>query len=42
MLITYKFAGFKEIDRQDNVMIMENDFSAIQPPPPYADLRVEN
>jgi hypothetical protein len=21
-------------------MIMENDFSAIQPPPPYVDLRV--
>jgi FkbH-like protein len=42
MLITYKFAGFKEIDRQGNVMIMENDFSAIQPPPPYVDLRVES
>jgi len=41
MLITYKFAGFKEVDRQGNVMIMENDFSAIQPPPPYVDLRVE-
>ncbi len=42
MLITYKFAGFKEVDRQGNVMIMENDFSAIQPPPPYVDLRVES
>jgi FkbH-like protein len=41
MLITYKFAGFKEVDRVGNVMIMENDFSAIQPPPPYVDLRVE-
>jgi FkbH-like protein len=42
MLITYKFAGFKEVDRVGNVMIMENDFSAIQPPPPYVDLRVED
>jgi FkbH-like protein len=42
MLITYKFAGFKEVERQGNVMIMENDFSAIQPPPPYVDLRVES
>lgn len=41
MLITYKFAGFKEVDRNGNVMLMENDFSAIQPPPPYVDLRVE-
>lgn len=40
MLITYKFAGFKEIDRVGEVAIMENDFSAIQPPPPYVDLRV--
>jgi FkbH-like protein len=41
MLITYKFAGFKEVARAGEVAIMENDFSAIQPPPPYVDLRVE-
>lgn len=40
MLITYKFAGFREIERVGEVSIMENDFSAIQPPPPYVDLRV--
>jgi FkbH-like protein len=40
MLITYKFAGFKEVSRDGEVMLMENDFSAIQPPPPYVDLRV--
>ncbi len=40
MLITYRFAGFKEVERQCEVAIMENDFSAIQPPPPYVDLRV--
>lgn len=40
MLITYRFAGFKEIEKVGEVSIMENDFSAIQPPPPYVDLRV--
>jgi FkbH-like protein len=40
MLITYRFAGFKEVERAGEVSIMENDFSAIQPPPPYVDLRI--
>jgi len=41
MLITYRFAGFKEVGRAGDVALMENDYSAIQPPPPYVDLRVE-
>jgi len=41
MLITYKFAGFKEVARNGDVMIMENDYSAIQPVPPYVNLIVE-
>ena len=41
MLITYRFAGFKEVDKVGDVAIMENNYSAIQPPPPYVDLRVE-
>ena len=41
MLITYKFAGFKEVARDGNVLIFENDYSAVQPPPPYVDLRIE-
>jgi FkbH-like protein len=40
MLITYKFAGFKEVSRNGDVMIMENDYSAIQPTPPYVKLIV--
>jgi FkbH-like protein len=40
MLITYRFAGFKEVERVGEVSVMENDFSALQPPPPYVDLRV--
>jgi len=42
MLITYKFAGFKEVGRNGDVILFENDFSAVQPPPPYVDLRVES
>jgi FkbH-like protein len=41
MLITYKFAGFKEVERHGDVMIMENDFSAVQPTPPYVKLIAE-
>ena len=40
MLITYRFAGFKEVARMGDVAILENDFSALQPPPPYVDLRL--
>lgn len=40
MLITYKFAGFREVERVGEVAVMENDYSAIQPAPPYVDLRV--
>jgi FkbH-like protein len=40
MLITYRFAGFKEVEKVGEVSLMENDYSAIQPPPPYVDLRV--
>jgi FkbH-like protein len=41
MLITYRFAGFKEVGKNGDVALMENDYSAVQPPPPYVDLRLE-
>lgn len=41
MLVTYKFAGFKEVEKNDGVILFENDYSAIQPPPPYVELRLE-
>ena len=41
MLITYRFAGFKEVGREGSVILFENDYSAIQPAPPYVDLRIE-
>lgn len=42
MLITYRFAGFKEAGREGDLILFENDFSAVQPPPPYVDLRIES
>jgi FkbH-like protein len=43
MLVTYKFAGFKEVGRLaegGEVALFENDLSRIQPPPAYVDLRL--
>lgn len=40
MLITYRFAGFREVGREGEVSLMENDYSALQPPPSYVDLKV--
>jgi FkbH-like protein len=40
MLITYKFAGFKEVERMGELTIFENDYSVNQDPPPYVDLRI--
>ncbi|HEX5974592.1 MAG TPA: HAD-IIIC family phosphatase [Rubrobacteraceae bacterium] len=41
MLITYKFAGFKEIGREGETAILENDLTLIQPFPGYVDVRIE-
>ncbi|MBW4617797.1 MAG: HAD-IIIC family phosphatase [Cyanosarcina radialis HA8281-LM2] len=38
MYITYKFAGFKEIDRHEKLTILENDLTRIQPLPDYLQL----
>lgn len=40
MLVTYKFAGFKEVDKRDNVAILEHDLTNIQPMPDYVDIRL--
>lgn len=42
MLVTYKFAGFKEVDRRDDLMVLENDLSRIQPPPGYVRVRTHD
>jgi FkbH-like protein len=41
MLITYKFSGFKEIGREGETALLENDLSLIQPFPNYVDVRIE-
>ncbi|HZF07162.1 MAG TPA: HAD-IIIC family phosphatase [Thermoanaerobaculia bacterium] len=40
MLVTYKFAGFREVERRGEVARLENDLTRIQPPPPYVDLQL--
>jgi len=43
MYVTYKFAGFKEVERrgpQGEVAVLENDLSHIQPLPSYVDVRI--
>ncbi|MEC4892946.1 MAG: HAD-IIIC family phosphatase [Oscillatoria sp. PMC 1051.18] len=40
MYITYKFAGFKEVNKQDNLVILENNFQQIQPFPDYLKIQI--
>jgi FkbH-like protein len=40
MYISYKFAGFKEIDQNGDLVIFENDLSRIQPVPSYVNFKV--
>lgn len=38
MFVTYKFSGFNEIDKIDDLVILENDLTHIQPYPDYVQL----
>ena len=40
MLVTYKFGGFKEVEKSGNLIIFEHDLVRIQPVPSYVDFRV--
>ncbi|MFD8339079.1 HAD-IIIC family phosphatase [Streptomyces solisilvae] len=40
MYITYMFAGFREIEREGQRVLLESDLSEVQPPPPYLRLRL--
>jgi FkbH-like protein len=40
MLVTYKFAGFKEVDRRGDVIVFEHDLVHIQGVPEYVELRL--
>lgn len=41
MYVTYKFGGFKEVERNGELVVFENDLSRIQPFPDYATVHIE-
>ncbi|MNG31419.1 hypothetical protein D3C84_1172110 [compost metagenome] len=41
MYVTYKFAGFKEIQEEGDYVLFENDLSSLQPLSPHVTLVVE-
>lgn len=41
MHVTYRFAGFKLIERRGELSLLENDFSAVQDFPDYMDVSIE-
>ena len=42
MLITYKFAGFKEVEVEGNFTVFENSLAHIQPFPDHLQVRIED
>ncbi|MGV0102997.1 N-acetyltransferase domain-containing protein [Nostoc sp. DSM 114160] len=42
MYISYKFSGFQEMDKNGDLLILENDLSRIQPIPEYVNVKVIN
>ncbi|MEH1990483.1 HAD-IIIC family phosphatase [Nostoc sp.] len=42
MYISYKFSGFQEVDKNGDLLILENDLSRIQPIPEYVNVKVIN
>ncbi len=40
MYITYKFADFKEVDKQGDLIIFENDLTRLQPFPEYVNVQI--
>ena len=42
MLVTYKFGGFKEVEKSDDLIVFEHDLQRIQPHPEWVDFRVLN
>lgn len=41
MYVTYKFGGFKEVEKIGNLVIFENDLNHIQPFPSYVKVHIE-
>lgn len=41
MYVAYKFGGFKELEKRDNLIVFEADLTRIQPSPSYVTLQIE-
>jgi hypothetical protein len=41
MYVSYKFAGFKEVEKAGDRLLLENDLTRIQPCPEYVKLHSE-
>jgi FkbH-like protein len=41
MYITYKFGGFKEVEKGDHLIVFENDLNHIQPFPSYVKVQIQ-
>ena len=42
MYVSYKFAGFKEVEKHGDALVFENDLTRIQPFPPYIQVNILN
>jgi len=40
MYVTYRFGGFKEVEKKDDLIIFENGLAEIQPFPDYAEVQI--
>ena len=40
MYVTYKFGGFKKVETRDDLVVLENNLSQIQPLPDYVDVQI--
>lgn len=40
MYVTYKFGGFKEVEREGDLIVLENDLAQIQPLPDYMQVHI--
>ncbi len=42
MLVTYRFAGFREIEQRGDFVVFENDLENIQSFPDYVDVQIRD
>jgi len=42
MYVTYRFGGFREVEKHGDLTVLENDLAQIQPFPDYVDTQIIN